>query len=259
MSKTPNTKIIGLFIAVGAGVFAVILGIFLSSSLFKNDDNVLVMYFEESLRGLNVGSPVMFKGVEIGQVSRIELIADTKDLSFSTPVFVRFSDTQRIISKDKSLRGREDLLQDLIRKGLRGRLGVQNYITGQLFIELVMQPQTPVELKATNNRFMEIPTILSPMGEISKDFSNLPIRQAVDNINGTFKELNTKLPVLMPELIKTAETAHKILEENRRVSNEMIKNINQAAKSINNAAQAFGNLSDYLERHPDALLKGKKQ
>ena len=106
---------------------------------------------------------------------------------------------------------------------------------------------------------MEIPTILSPMGMISQDFSKIPLKQAVDNINGTFETLNKELPVLMPKLIKTTDTTNAILEENRRITNETIKNLNQAAKNISNAAQSFGNLSDYIERHPDALLKGKRQ
>ena len=176
------------------------------------------MYFDESLRGLNVGSSVMFKGVEIGQVSRIELVANTNDLNFRIPVYVQFNPEQRIISRDKTLRGKQELLSELIKKGLRARLGVQNYMTGQLFIELTMQPDSPLNLKyeASDGDYMEIPTILSPMGMISQDFSKLPIKQAVDNINGTFATLNKDLPVLMPKLIDTAATTNAILQENRR-------------------------------------------
>ena len=116
-----------------------------------------------------------------------------------------------------------------------------------------------LKYEASDGDYMEIPTILSPMGMISQDFSKLPIKQAVDNINGTFATLNKDLPVLMPKLIDTAATTNAILQENRRVTNETIKNLNQAAKNISNAAQSFGNLSDYIERHPDALLKGKKK
>lgn len=261
MAKKPNNKMIGLFMAVGIGVFALILLISLRNVIFQNNKNIIVMYFDESLRGLSVGSSVMFKGVEVGQVSRIELVANTKDLSFRIPVYVEFNPDQRIISRDKTIRGKQELLSELIKKGLRARLGVQNYITGQLFIELAMLPDTPLILKyeASDGDYMEIPTVLSPMGMISKDFSKLPIKQAVDNINGTFATLNKDLPVLMPKLIDTAATTNAILQENRRVTNEMIKNLNQAAKNISNAAQSFGNLSDYIERHPDALLKGKKQ
>ena len=252
---------IGLFMAAGIGIFALILIISLRNSIFKNDKDTVVMYFEESLRGLNVGSSVMFKGVEVGQVSRIELVANTNDLSFRIPVYVQLNPDQRIISRDKSLRGKQELLSELIKKGLRARLGVQNYITGQLFIELTIQPDSPLILKykSVDGDYMEIPTILSPMGMISQDFSKIPLKQAVDNINGTFETLNKELPVLMPKLIKTTDTSNAILEENRRITNETIKNLNQAAKNISNAAQSFGNLSDYIERHPDALLKGKRQ
>ena len=171
---------IGLFMAAGIGIFALILIISLRNSIFKNDKDTVVMYFEESLRGLNVGSSVMFKGVEVGQVSRIELVANTNDLSFRIPVYVQLNPDQRIISRDKSLRGKQELLSELIKKGLRARLGVQNYITGQLFIELTMQPDSPLNLKykSVDGDYMEIPTILSPMGMISQDFSKIPLKQA---------------------------------------------------------------------------------
>ena len=252
---------IGLFMAAGIGIFALILIISLRNTIFKSDRDIVVMYFDESLRGLSVGSSVMFKGVEVGQVARIELVANTNDLSFRIPVYVQLNPDQRIISHDETLRGKQELLSELIQRGLRARLGVQNYITGQLFIELSLQPDSPLNLKyeASDGNYVEIPTILSPMGMISQDFSKLPIKQAVDNINGTFATLNKELPLLMPELVGSATTINAILEENRRITNETIKNLNQAAKNISNAAQTFSNLSDYIERHPDALIKGKRQ
>lgn len=252
---------IGLFMAAGIGIFALILIISLRNTIFKSDRDIVVMYFDESLRGLSVGSSVMFKGVEVGQVARIELVANTNDLSFRIPVYVQLNPDQRIISHDETLRGKQELLSELIQRGLRARLGVQNYITGQLFIELSLQPDSPLNLKyeASDGNYVEIPTILSPMGMISQDFSKLPIKQAVDNINGTFATLNKELPLLMPELVGSATTINAILEENRRITNETIKNLNQAAKNISNAAQSFSNLSDYIERHPDALIKGKRQ
>ena len=73
MRNEPNKKMIGLFMATGIIVLLIIFGIFIKSNFFTKDDKMLVMYFEESINGLSVGSPVVFKGVQVGKVARIEM------------------------------------------------------------------------------------------------------------------------------------------------------------------------------------------
>ena len=138
MRKQPNTKMIGIFMLSGLAIFiGIILG-YITNNYITNKKDMLVMYFEESIRGLNAGSSVVFNGVEIGKVEKIELIANSNNMSFRIPVYVTLSrgdyDTALL---DKSFRSRKELLSKLIEKGLRARLGIQNYITGQLIIELV--------------------------------------------------------------------------------------------------------------------------
>ena len=96
MRNEPNRKMIGLFMASGLAVLIIIFGLFVKSKFFAGDGKVLVMYFEESINGLNVGSPVVFKGVQIGKVASIELIANAEDLSFSIPVYVKMDAEQSI-------------------------------------------------------------------------------------------------------------------------------------------------------------------
>ena len=145
MAKQPNTKMIGLFMISGMVLFLGIVGLFLKNRFFTDSSNTLVMYFDESIRGLSVGSSVLFNGVEIGRVSKIQLVTNVSDLSFRVPVYVQLTEYRSSLS-DKSFHSRKDLLNELIDKGLRARLGTQNYLTGQLIIELVMQPESPVNL-----------------------------------------------------------------------------------------------------------------
>ena len=91
---------IGLFMLIGIISFVMIIGTFVVQRFSGNKEDMLIMYFEESIKGLNVGSSVLFKGVEIGKVAKIEIIADTSTLNFSIPVFVKINNYQKVISKD---------------------------------------------------------------------------------------------------------------------------------------------------------------
>ena len=78
MVRKPNKTMIGLFLMIGGAVFALILGTYLKRVFWADNSNVVVMYFQESIKGLNVGSAVVFQGVEVGKVSKIDLVADMK-------------------------------------------------------------------------------------------------------------------------------------------------------------------------------------
>lgn len=91
MRKKPNSKLIGLFIVCGITLFLATVGMFVSEKIMADTKSEVVMYFSESIKGLDVGSPVVFKGVNIGRVSKIDLITDMDDSEFSIPVFVAFN------------------------------------------------------------------------------------------------------------------------------------------------------------------------
>lgn len=87
MVRKPNKTMIGLFLLLGSAVFVFILGVYVKRVFFPDNSNVVVMYFQESIKGLNVGSSVVFQGVEIGKVSRIDLVADM-EISLSAYLFM---------------------------------------------------------------------------------------------------------------------------------------------------------------------------
>lgn len=270
MSKQVNAKTVGLFIIIGFTVFLGIIAKFTWDKIMPSQDNLFVMYFQESVQGLNVGSPVVLEGVEVGKVSQIELITNSETLDFSIPVYVRFTKIREIsnipflgtIEKKK-------MLEDLIRRGLRARLETQNYLTGQLMIELVMLPDSQIILKNASETqdILEIPTTLSTIGELSKGFQDLPLREMVNRANRILSTLETQLPVILPQLSQLIGTLNKTAEkingfvprtaQTFEKANQTLNNSNRTLNDISNAAKSMRNLADYLERHPESLLKGK--
>lgn len=251
MRKEPNKKMIGLFMAIGIGIFSIIIGMYLQNKFLGDKAEVVVMYFEESVKGLNVGSPVVFKGVEIGKVAKIDLIANPGSLDFSIPVYVRME--RQGIRSIGEYHNKQEVLDALIEKGLRARLATQSYVTGQLMIEFEILPDTPIVLKNKNPKYMEIPTTLSSMGELSKGLQSLPIRQSVESFNRFFDSLNNE----MPNIRNVVARMNKMVSGNARSTTDALNNFNKAMVNVGDAAKSVRNLSDYLERHPEAVFKGK--
>lgn len=259
MRKQPNERFIGLFMIGGLLTLLLMGAVFLSERLFLNDGRMLVMYFEESINGLSVGSPVVFKGVQIGKVTAIDLIANAETLEFSIPVYVRLEKRRNI--ENGEFVDRERILEALIDKGLRARLATQSYLTGMLMVELEMLPGTPIVLRhpAKDKNIFEIPTVLSPLSELSKGLQDLPLKESVAAFNKFFTTLNTELPNILPQISQAATRLNKAVSNNLGATAETLNNFNQTMLSVEAAANSMRNLTDYLERHPEAILKGKER
>ncbi len=255
MRKKPNNKLIGLFIISGIALFFAIIGMFISEKMMNKNKNLLVMYFSESIKGLDVGSQVVFKGVTVGKVVKIDIITDVEALNFSIPVYMAFDEDDSDISTEESIEDAKQVLQKLIEKGLRARLATQNYLTGQLMIELEFVKDAP-EAKyhsAPGSDIPEIPTVLSQIAEISQGIQEIPLRE-------TFKKLNTFLDKLNHDVVPQVEKLvadFSVVPNRTRNVPTTLNSFNQAMQNISVAAKTLGNFVDYLERHPEALIKGK--
>lgn len=258
MRKEPNKKLIGLFVIIGVVIFALLIAGYVRKELFPPKENMVVMYFDESVKGLSVGSPVVFKGVEIGKVAKIDLITNPENMEFKIPVYVKLGENKvnpygkRTFYEDKML------LDELIKKGLRARLITQNYLTGQLMIELEMLPDTPIKLRSPRQHVLEIPTVLSPIGELSKNMQKLPIRETLDRLNSILGTIDKQLPDIMPEIASIAKNLNKIVMVGSKDSSGTLSNLNKTLFDISEAAKAIRIFMEYLQRHPEAFIKGKR-
>lgn len=119
-----------------------------------------VLYFDDSVRGLQVGAPVEFQGIKVGSVLDIRLEFDNLDTTFWIPVLIEI-EPERIVERN-AVTGQDspyETLDTLVERGLRARLQSGSLLTGQLFIELNMLPDTPVVLSGQESRYPELPTV----------------------------------------------------------------------------------------------------
>lgn len=258
MQQNKTYKKAGLFVVIGALCLAGIILKYAGQKFLTDDSHMVVMYFDESIQGLSVGSSVVLQGVEIGKVSKIKLIADMQSGTFKAPVFVMF-DKKKISSKQKGEKiDRKHVLNNLIEKGLRAQLASASLLTGQLMIQLVMAPDQPVQLKG-KGVYQEIPTILSPYEKFSKDLEEVPLHESLVRLGDVLVDLDDKLPVILDNVAHITEKFDGMLDRKSGEFSKTLNNANATMVEISKASRSLKNLTDYLERHPEALLRGKEK
>lgn len=261
MKKQPNKKTVALFIILGFAVFAGLIFKKMVDEYFFDKQKLVVMYFNESIKGLNVGSPVVYEGVQVGKVAEIAIVPDATTLGFSIPVSIMFSEDKDIsyMAFADNMK-RRAFLEMLIEKGLRARLTSLNFLTGQLMIELYMAPDSPAVFKQSEKEHpnLEIPTTLSTIGNLSKDFQDLPLKKIVWRFDEVLKILEKDLPPLIGAYADLGNKLNKYADKSLPQTSQTLNNLNAVLKDISAASKSVKNLTDYLERHPDSVLKGKK-
>lgn len=153
-----------------------------------------VTYFDGSVQGLRVGSNVLFRGVRVGYVTDIQVITDETMLNYQIPVtFEILPDSVTVVSGGRvfgKLSATNSRLEDMIRAGLRTRLDVESFVTGQLVVDLDMHPDTKAVFRGKNPPHPEIPSIPSGIQQVMQRIENfltdvqqkVPLDEVVENL-----------------------------------------------------------------------------
>ena len=248
MAKEANKTLIGVFV-VGAIALAVVGITIFGSGKFFQDNPTYVMYFDGSINGLTVGSPVEFRGVKIGQVTEIKASFSPKNLDFVIPVYVQIdNDNFDLIGEGRILPrfDKYEFYKPLIAKGLKAQLNVKSFITGQLFISVDFYPKLPTKFTKLETRYPEVPTIPSDMQQIMATIQKIPFNVIADRLakamEGVEKMANS------PEIDKGLKNINRIiLDTNTLVSHidaELKPLVANLAETSNSARYAFTQAGD---------------
>jgi len=232
MSVRANKTVIGIFVVGALVLLMVAIAVFGSGELFKRT-NKFVLYFDGSVKGLAVGAPVMFRGVSIGTIKDISLIYDANAGTITLPVIVEIE--QGRIKGAPSF-GELGGVKKLIALGLRANLEVQSFLTGQLMISFDFYPDKPAKLRGIVKGYPELPTLpTSP--DMFETLENLPIKEIAKNLDAAVQGIN--------KLINSSEIPRSLYD---------LQNTLQETRV---AMRSVSLLTEYLEEHPESLLKGK--
>jgi len=216
MTNSKNTSFaIGAFI-VGAMVLIFIALLFFSGGRLFSKKEKVIMYFEGSVQGLQIGAPVKLKGVVLGEITDIQINFQNDDKTIVTAVTADLV-MERINSKGASVKG--EFFTEAINNGMRAQLNFQSFLTGLLYVELDFYPESPAKLYQLQDQYRELPTIATQFEELSKSFAELDIKGMVTHIDEFAIELN--------KIIKSGEIQ------------TAVKSVNRAANSIEKTSDSF--------------------
>jgi paraquat-inducible protein B len=213
----------------------------------------------------------------LGQVTNIGVEYDPQTKNFTMPVTMDlYPDRLRRRTKGESVPdtgtdASHKMLQALVKHGLRGQLRTGNLLTGQLYIALDLFPKAPAATIDVSRDPIELPTIPNTLDElqlqvadIAKKLDQVPFDQIGNNLNTALKnadQLFTRLDKeVVPQARDTLAAAKQTFgsaEATLQQDSPMQSDVHQALQELTRTLQSLNALSDYLERHPESLLRGK--
>jgi len=217
-----------------------------------------LLYFDGTVRGLTPGAPVEFRGINVGKVVSIDMEFDRESEEFVIPVVIelepeRFGGGIIGYTSEK----RREILEGFVAKGLRAQLKTGNLLTGKLYVDLDLFPDAEKQELRQADDFLVLPTVPSSVEEITRS-----VNVVLDKLKEfPFGKIGTDMTRALANLDKTivqADATLKSIEGLVAKDSPLSQELKESLRELSEAARSLRVLSDYLERHPEALLRGKE-
>lgn len=254
MSRQANPAAIGLFVI---GAFAIALGgiVFLGSNQLFTSRDEFILYFEDSIHGLDEGGQVKFKGVPVGEVKQILIHFNQPEDSVHIPVLIEV-DRKKILETLGNASGSWDqgLFERQVKNGLRGRLELQSIITGVLIVTLdyFEDVDAPVFIQE-KPVYREIPTRASAFTDLGRDLSQTLDSLSHIDFQGIFSDVqlllenaNSKLDAMRLEELSASIQGMAGAIEQRMNSELLTQVLDQGRTFLKSGTQTFESIGDQV-------------
>jgi paraquat-inducible protein B len=242
-----------------------------------------VLYFNESLRGLSVGAPVTYQGLPVGEVTSVgfeydeatDRIRPRVDIAVYPARFAAYVKTSAVLEERmRSEKKRHSVIQKMVAHGIRAQLRSGSLLTGQLYVAFDRfpnapkakvdwtkdPPELPVMPGALSELETKIASIIAKIDKVPFEAIGEDLKKLLETTDRTMTRIDEEIT---PELKASLEELKRVLENTDATlvgkDAPAQQELREALQEIARAARAFRVLSEYLERNPDALIRGKTQ
>lgn len=217
----------------------------------KNPLSYLLL-FTESVRGLNPGAPVEFRGIRIGTVEGASFKYLPDDPDRRVPVMIRI-DPNVITDLPKGYDAALQFISENVQKGLRASLKSGNLLTGQMFVDLDYQKDAkPAEVRDFGG-YAILPT--APAGGLAQiqeqasallaKLNALPIEKTVDNASAALASIKGAAD----DLKKTASGFND--------NSPLYHDLSETLRQLDETLRSLRSLTSTLDRKPNSIIFGK--
>jgi len=242
-----------------------------------------VLPFKESLRGLSIGAPIDFRGIVVGEVTDIQPEYRDQDLymlAYANVYPDRMARREVSGTAKNLMKERVQAMNQLVKNGLRAQLRTGNLLTGQLYVALDFFKDAKPAQVAWNEKPPRFPTIEGAftgieenISQITKKIAAMPLeeigkdtKKAIETFNTTLKTVDTAIknvdakvtPELHDALVDLRGSLAK-LDMLLAQDAPLQEDLRNALREVSRAAASARVLFDYLEQHPDSVIRGKPE
>ena len=258
MSEKSQYATTGAFVVGALLIFVAVVLYLLGSGFGKRES--FVMVFDAAAKGLSAGAPVALRGVQIGQVTDVDVVLDTKTADVLVVVKAEIDETSIYYEGDPDAVNTEDL----IKRGLRAQLNMQSLVTGLLYIEMDFHPDSPVRHYDLNSDLPQFPTVPTNLERLAMQLQNFDIDKLAKRIetisDGIDKLVSSKeiqqLPINMNETLNSLKELSEKMQTQLASSgprldamlDETTTTIASTGSQLNDAVQSFENSMQSLEQ-----------
>jgi paraquat-inducible protein B len=318
MNKRVSPAVIGAFVVASFAILVVALIVVGSGKMFTRPVRFICM-FQGNLNGLKVGAPVKVRGVQIGTVAAIELrlLPSQGQIrpgikGLRLPVIIDV-DRSQVLARGASGEALETSgFDNWIKRGMRAQLATESLLTGLLYIDLDLHPNTPIKfVLEPEGPYREIPTVQTDLAQLQErltqvldkfekiDFQALVVsitdaansiktltgspelKATLESLKGTVANLNqavisarvllnnanAKVGPLIADIREISDEANKTMKETRAAlvslqqtldpNAPLAVHLNRTLDSLDETSQSLGEFTDYLQRNPSVLIRGR--
>ncbi|QCP53652.1 MCE family protein [Trinickia violacea] len=235
------------------------------------------LHFEQSLRGLTVGAPVEFSGLNIGRVVSLHLDYDAAKHRFPSVVDIvvypsRLGKPPEQLPKYSGDAEQQaaQFIAGLVQHGLRAQARSGNLLTGQLYISLEFVPNAPAATFDIAARPLTLPTVSGGFEHMQDQIASIVAKVEKMPLDSIGRHLDTALADLDETLRQVNGQVMPAATQTLRQTNQTLgavqgafaadaplqQNLQQSLQEVQRTATSLRTLIDLLGRHPDALLRG---
>jgi paraquat-inducible protein B len=256
MSDKSQPIAIGAFV-IGASLIVITTVLFLLGSGFGEKEKI-VMVFDGSVRGLNVGAPLALRGVTIGEVTDVDLILDSDTGSVTIVVEADLEEKNIRKTGNKDV----DPTEELISRGLRAQLASQSLLTGLLYVELDFHPGSALNLADIESTAIQIPTIPTTFERFTKKLQEIDVQKLAEQIDSIADSINhlvsseefQNLPVNATDALDSLQNLSSQLQDQLASTGPKIDTVlDEAAETVASANSELPRLTTLIEENLKVL------
>jgi paraquat-inducible protein B len=251
-----------------------------------------LVYFDGSVRGLRAGAPVEFRGMRIGSVTNVALEVDPQTESVRIPVTLGIEPQRISMPSGEAEPEPYTTMAALVERGLRAQLKSGNLLTGELLVDLDFHPDAAAAELDMSGQYPQIPSVPTqlevltssitgllnqlaalPLGDLVADVQRTvqsvealmtspdttqaitALTASANSLQSLVAKLDGRLDPLMGQAQSTLASANSLIGQNSQLRYD----IEDLLRELTNAARSIRLFADYLERHPEALIRGRSQ